>query len=148
MWNAVKSVNLSLICTKLVMGLVVLFGVSAPRIVKLYVAYTAKNPDLILPLLITVYACVIPAMIALFCLNRMLENIKRERIFIDTNVQDLRRISWCCFAVSGILLLSGYYYLLFLMIAVAAAFFGLILRVVKNVIEQAINLKEENELTI
>ena len=32
--------------------------------------------------------------------------------------------------------------------AFAAAFFGLILRVVKNVIEQAVILKNENDFTI
>ncbi|WP_206458343.1 DUF2975 domain-containing protein [Anaerovorax sp. IOR16] len=148
MWNAVKSVTLSSICTKLVMGLIVIFGIGAPYFVKHYMAYTGKNPDLIVPLLITIYACCIPALIALYCLNRVLSNIKKDRIFIDKNVQDLRAISWCCFVVAGILLLSGYYYLLFLIVAAAAAFFGLILRVVKNVIEKAVILKQENELTI
>jgi len=148
MWNAVKSVNLSSICTKVAMGLIVLFGVGAPRLIKLYVAYTAKNPDLIVPLLMTVYACCVPSLAALYCLNCLLNNIKRDCVFIDKNVQYLRVISWCCFAVAGILFLSGYYYLLFLIVAAAAVFFGLILRVVKNVIEQAVKLKRENELTI
>lgn len=148
MWNAVKSVTLSSVCTKLVIGLVFVLGAGAPYFVEHYMAYTGKNPDLITPLLVTLYACCVPALIALFCLNRVLSNIKKDFIFIDKNVKDLRAISWCCFAVAGILLVSGFYYLLFLIVAAAAAFFGLILRVVKNVIEQAVLLKQENELTI
>lgn len=148
MWNALKSVRLSSICTKLVMVFVVLMGAGAPNLIRNYMTYTGKNPALTTPLLITVYACCVPALIALFCLNRMLSNIKKEMVFIDNNVTNLRAISWCCFVVAGILLVSGFYYLLFVIVAVAAAFFGLILRVVKNVIEQAVILKRENELTI
>ena len=33
-------------------------------------------------------------------------------------------------------------------VVIAAAFFGLILRVIKNVFEQAIVIKEENDFTI
>ena len=36
----------------------------------------------------------------------------------------------------------------FLLVAAAAAFIGLILRVVKNVFQQAMALKEENDYTI
>ncbi|MDD4583649.1 MAG: DUF2975 domain-containing protein [Eubacteriales bacterium] len=110
--------------------------------------YTAKSPEIVFSLLVTIYVCCIPALIALFCLDRLLANIKKGEVFIQKNVKYLRLISWCCFAVSIILALSGFYYILFLMIAVAAAFFGLILRVVKNVIEQAMIIKNENELTI
>ena len=38
--------------------------------------------------------------------------------------------------------------LIFLLVAAAAAFVGLILRVVKNVFEQAVTLKDENDFTI
>ena len=36
----------------------------------------------------------------------------------------------------------------FLMVAVAAGFVGLMLRVVKNVMQAAVEIREENELTI
>lgn len=81
----------------------------------------------------------------LFSLDRLLANIRKKDVFINRNVKHLRVISWCSFAVSVILFISGVYYLLFLLIAVAAAFFGLILRVVKNVIEQAVAIKNEND---
>lgn len=116
--------------------------------VKSYVEYTMKNPEIMSSLLATIYACCVPALAALACLDRLLNNIKKEDVFIQKNVALLRLISWCCFAVSIILAISGFYYILFLIVAVAAAFFGLILRVVKNVIEQAVIIKSENDLTI
>jgi hypothetical protein len=121
---------------------------TAPYIVKNYVAYTAKDPGIIVPLLLTIYACSVPGLIAMFSLDRLLTNINRKDVFIDKNVKHLRAISWCSFAVSAILFVSGFYYLLFMLVAVAAAFFGLILRVVKNVIEQAVIIKNENDYTI
>lgn len=148
MWTHSKSTVLSSICTKLVIVLVVCFAATAPALVKSYLGYTLKNPDLFNPLLITIYACCVPALAALLCLDRLLINIKRQKVFIEKNVRYLRWISWCSFAVSLILLVSGFYYLLFLIVAVAAAFFGLILRVVKNVIEQAMIIKNEHDFTI
>lgn len=148
MWNPSKSVLVSSICTKIVIGLVICAAFAAPYIVKSYMAYTMKDPHMVTPLLATIYACSVPGLIALFSLDRLLANIKSKDVFIEKNVKLLRVISWCSFAVSAILIVSGFYYLLFLLIAVAAAFFGLILRVVKNVIEHAVIIKNENDFTI
>ena len=54
----------------------------------------------------------------------------------------------CCFAASLIFIYFGFIRYFALFIVVAAAFFGLILRVVKNVFEQAIEIREENDFTI
>jgi len=148
MWNPSKSVLVSSICTKIVIGIVICTAFAAPFLVKNYIQYTMKDPYVIKPLLATIYACAVPGLIALFSLDRLLANIKKKDVFIEKNVKHLRLISWCSFAVSIILFVSGFYYLLFILIAVAAAFFSLILRVVKNVIEQAVIIKNENDFTI
>lgn len=148
MWNSSKSVLASSVCTKIVIVIVILTAVASPYLVKNYILYTMKDPDIIAPLVMTIIACAVPGLIALFSLDRLLTNIKRKEVFIEKNVRHLRVISWCSFAVSVISFVSGFYYLLFLIIAVAAAFFGLILRVVKNVIEQAVIIKNENDFTI
>ena len=148
MWTPSKSVLLSSVCTKIVIGLVAALAITAPALVESYLSYAAKDPNIAQPLLITVYASCAPSMAALISLDRLLANIKRNEVFIEKNVKLLRIISWCCFAIAFILAVSGSYYILLLMIAVAAAFFGLILRVVKNVIEQAVVIKNENDYTI
>lgn len=148
MWNSSKSVLLSSVCTKLMIVLVICACFMVPTLVKSYVEYTMKVHSVIKPLIITIYACAVPGLTALFSLDRLLANIKKKDVFIERNVRHLRIISWCSFAVSIILLVSGFYYLLFLLIAIAAAFLGLIMRVVKNVIEQAVVIKNENDYTI
>lgn len=94
------------------------------------------------------YPCAVFAYVTLYSLIRLLLNIQKEETFIRKNVRYLRRISWCCFAVAVITLVCGMQYIPYLFIAVAAAFVGLMLRVVKNVMENAVELKTENELTI
>lgn len=96
----------------------------------------------------TVYLLMIPASIALAYLYRLLGNISREEVFVDGNVSCLRRISWACYLAAGICAVSGFFYLPFWMLAAAAGFMGLILRIVKNIFAEAVNLKQENDFTI
>lgn len=147
MWNAKKSVTLSLVCNRLVIAAVIAVGVTTPWLVNGYVDYMDKRASVAQPLMVTLLGACVVALVALFCLDRLLTNIRKSQVFIQENVALLRRISWCCFGVALILLVS-FYYLFFLVAGVAAAFIGLVLRVVKNVIEEAIILKNENDLTI
>lgn len=140
---------MSSVCTKLVFFLVIGFAIIAPNLVDYYLGYTAiKNPETATAFLITVYACCVPALMALYCLDRLLANIRKKEVFIEKNVKYLRWISWCCFAVSLLIMIGAFSTFLLFTVAIAAAFIGLILRVVKNVIEQAMILKNENDLTI
>lgn len=148
MWDAKKSVVLSSICTKIVMVLVVLFAIGAPYIVGKYIFYAGKVATIKGPLLFTIYACCIPAMVLLLCLNQMLTNIKGDQVFIEQNVTIFRLMSWCSFAVAFIFLVSGFYYILFAFASIAAGFFGLILRVIKNIFAEAVQIKNENDFTI
>ena len=84
----------------------------------------------------------------LWSMWRLLGNLRRERVFVAENVRSLRRVSWCCAAAASICLLSCLYYLPFIFAAGAAAFMALIVRIVKNVFQQAIAMKSELDLTV
>jgi hypothetical protein len=148
MWNAKKSVLLSLVFTRIVMVLVLGVTALAPKMVSAYLDYTSKDPEGSVLLLGTIYVCCVLALVALFSLDRLLTNIKRSDVFLDGNVRYLRRLSWCCFLAAFILLPAAFSARSLFVVAVAAGFIGLILRVVKNVIEEAVILKSENDLTI
>jgi hypothetical protein len=98
--------------------------------------------------LLTIYSGSVPATVLLFCLYRLLHQIEIDQIFITANVEYLRRISWGCFAGAIICSASTVYYFPWIFVAVAAAFMGLIVRVIKNIIAQAVELKQESEFTI
>jgi len=150
MWNSVKSVQLSLVCTKVVILLVVICAVFMPKFITRYIdfSYIPVEESNLYPFMAILYSCCIPAMAALICLHILLGNIKKENVFVGVNVKLLRAISWCCFAAAFVMVFASWYYLLFALMAVAVAFIGLILRVVKNVIEEAVRIKSENDLTI
>ena len=150
MWNDRHSIALSKFCVYLFMALLVLAAATAPWLAGWYFkvgrwGLTAAHKPCILA---TVYAAAIPAALLLWELRRLLANIGEGRIFIPENTRCLRRASWCCIAAGLVSLASALYYLPFLAVSAAAAFVALIIRVVKNVFEQAILLKDEVDYTI
>ena len=98
--------------------------------------------------LVSTYTAAVPAAAALYGLWRLLRNISEGEVFIPENVSILRLLSWCCIAAGLVCLFSALYYMPFLIVSAAAAFVGLILRVVKNVFAEAVRLKDENDYTI
>jgi len=145
-----KSVILTSILVKVVYVLVVGCCVAAPFLVKHYdsLVVASGQESVYLPLLITLYCAVPFAVVALVCLDVLLRNIRKEQPFIMQNVTLLRIISYCCF---GEVLVFAYITILkpfAAVVMIACAFMGLILRVVKNVFEQAVRIREENDFTI
>lgn len=94
------------------------------------------------------YICAPFAAAALYMLIRLLLNIDKEKIFITANVKYFRYISWCCYAVMIITAIFTVRYIPLLVIAVAMGIIGTLLRVVKNIMQSAVELREENDLTI
>ena len=78
----------------------------------------------------------------------LLLSIKGGAVFTEANVRRMRAMSWCCMGAAAICLASALYYLPFLLVGLAAGFTGLIVRVVKNVFQQAIAMKDELDLTV
>ena len=94
------------------------------------------------------YIYLIPVAVADGFLVKLLLLVKKRQVFTDRAVSCLRTISWCCFIEAGLLLLGVIYYYVVPILAFIVFFLGLVLRVVKNVIEEAVALKAENDFTI
>lgn len=144
------SVTLSLVLVRIVFVLIIVCCIVAPLIVRVYdngiIALTGSS--VYLPMIITLYLAAAVALVIVTALDRLLSNIRHDKVFIPANVKILRLISYCCFAVSVIFIYFSFIRPFAWLVVIAAAFFGLILRVIKNVFEQAIVIKEENDFTI
>lgn len=81
-------------------------------------------------------------------LFKLLMNVKKELVFTAQSVGLIRGVSWCCFAVCLLFCGLGFYFQLAFVVAFMAVFLGLCLRVTKNVIAQATEIKSENDLTV
>ncbi len=95
------------------------------------------------------YLMLVPVAVADGFLVKLLLLVKKHLVFTDRAVSCLRTISWCCFLEAGLCALSAIlYFRIHLALFFVAGFLGLVLRVVKNVIEEAVALKAENDFTI
>ena len=148
MWTKDLSIRLSVFFTRFFMVLLAAGLLFAPQIVGWCLELTGGRPVFVGRICAAYYCCVPPAAVLLLSLDRLLAGISKGEVFTERNIAHLRRCSWCCMAVAVICLGFTVTLLYFLMVAVAAAFIGLILRVVKNVFQQALALKEENDYTI
>lgn len=79
----------------------------------------------------------------------LLMKVKAGKVFTAESVGLIRGISWGCYLVAGVFCgLAAYFTFVALLVAFVAAFLGLCLRVVKNVIEEATEIKAENDMTV
>jgi hypothetical protein len=153
MWNAKNSIRLSVCGTGAAIILVIIFAAFLPFFPKFGYAKGSMLFDAayLRTLMPSLYACCAPALISLVSLFRMLLDIQKALVFTAANVRRLRIISWCFFALFIILLQAAIFAIMspaILLLAVASGFFCLLIRVVKNVIDAARTLKEENDFTI
>ena len=71
-----------------------------------------------------------------------------EQVFIRDNVRRIRRIQWCCCAVSLICVPASLAYLPLIFLVIIMAFLSLTVSVVASVMDAAVAIREENDLTI
>ena len=147
-WTSEKSVTLSIIVAILLAALFVCLIFTAPPVLKWFTSLMDRRNDSYQILTVVFYACCLPAAITLVLLMKLLFNIRAGQIFVSKNVNILRYLSWCCFVVVPITAVGSFYYFSLVVIAVAAAFIGLILRVLKNIMAAATEIKAENDFTV
>lgn len=94
------------------------------------------------------YLSVVVAMAGDVFLYFLLIRVKKGKVFTAISVSLVRFVSWCCLVLGVIFALLGLFVGLALIVALAAIFLGLCLRVVKNVIEKATEIKQEHDLTV
>lgn len=138
------SVTLSLICCGIgFLGLIFLavyFPFMTPR---------TENRAVLAAVLALDYLLLVPVAVANGFLVKLLLLVRKHLVFTDGAVSCLRVISWCCFIEAVLCLLTTKVFVLaHFAAAFVAGFLGLVLRVVKNVIEEAVALKAENDFTI
>ncbi|MBO4878250.1 MAG: DUF2975 domain-containing protein [Ruminococcus sp.] len=153
MWNKDKSLYLSRILTYVCAGLAALFTLFVPGIAQWYNDISdpigiLAHKDVTLPMIIVVYFCAVMAFWVLWSLHKLLSNISNDKVFIPENTACLRAISWACMIVGAALLVLAIWRAIFVFFAFIFVFLGLVMRVMKNVFENAVEIKSENDFTI
>lgn len=94
------------------------------------------------------YMLLFDILLADILLFGLLNRVKKGLVFTAGSVALIRGVSWCCMFLCAIFCGLGVYFQLAFIVGFAAIFLGLCIRVVKNVIEQATEIKQENDLTV
>lgn len=115
-----------------------------PRMLKRWII----GPDDNAALLTAFYCCFPVVLYALLCMDRLMGNILRKEVFVTGNVRLIRHIRWCCVGVSLICLPASVFYLPLLCMVVIMGFLALVISVVKSVMAAAVEIREENDLTV
>ncbi len=132
-------------------GLIVMlfFAVAAPVIGLERIATVPFEQQNIFLAYLLSYLVIALVILADICLFLLLRSIRRDAIFTHSSVTLLRVISWASI-LAGFLAFPLFFIFIreALFISFVALFLGVVLRVVKQVIEKATALKEENDATI
>lgn len=157
MWNSDKSIGLTHFLVRAFYAVLAAVAIAAPFLMENEAVYSVIDVARFLPksYLIPFYISVPAGFAALVCLDKLLRNLKNEVVFDCLNVRLLRILSYCCFFAAAVAVVGGavigmkYGHLLFVYAcAVLELFVGVIVRVVKNCFEKAVQIKAENDLTI
>ncbi len=78
----------------------------------------------------------------------LLRQVQKGTVFTPGAVALVRGVSWCLIFMGLFFILLCCWFTLFIYMGFAVLFVGLCVRVVKNVIEEAVSIKEENDFTV
>lgn len=99
-------------------------------------------------IIIAFYCCAPVVALALWNLDRLLRNILNEQVFVAKNVRAISNVRWCCLAVCLICLPAAFFYPPLVFMVVIMAFLTLVVSVLASVMDAAVSIREENDLTI
>lgn len=136
MWNHSKSLILTYYW--ILIALVVWIGLAGGM---LFLPLTTSMKALF-------YIIFLPGLASLYGLWKLLKNIRSGGVFIAHNIAMLRLVSWACFFGASALLVAAHWWPLLVFASGGIGFLGLFCRVIKNLLAEAIAIKEENDMTI
>ena len=99
MQNEKKSIFVSILLVKILFVCLLAAPFLLPFFIGWYVSLSADLQSVYWPAMIIAYLCLVPAGIAIICMDRLLLNIRKKMVFVKKNADYLYTISWCAYAV-------------------------------------------------
>lgn len=135
------------ICAVLNVALILLL-VTLPWVWQWLVWFFDREREYFSVTLAFIYPVCVLGEIAVAMMTALLVRVLHGQVFTQCSVRLIAGIAWCCLAACPLFAAVGYWYCSMFVPAFAAAFVGLSVRVVVNVIGQATEIKAENDLTV
>lgn len=107
------------------------------------------NYSVAFPMLIALfYVCTIFAYVILFSVLKLLNNMKKNKVFIKDNTSLMKNMAISCFAIFALCVAGMAIWPSILFIGVVGLFMGLIVQCVRVVMDKAIDMRDELDLTV
>ena len=128
--------------------LVAVLLVTLPLVLNWYCQYRVLTDLERTALTVAFYCCAVVVGIALWNMEKLLLSIHREEVFTRENVDRIRAVRWCCGGVGLICAPAAFCYYPLVFMVIIMGFLFLVVSVVCQVMDAAVSIREENDLTI
>ena len=145
-----KLATYTLWANRLVMALVVALIFVLPRLLDWYAAlldYEIPQRDL-MGIWVSYIGCAGVILSALWKMEQLMKSILASQVFTRQNVRRVRWVQCSCGIVAAICLVDVIFMLPMILLAAIMGFLCLVVSVLANVLDAAVALQEENDLTI
>ena len=133
---------------RLIALLLVILIFCLPALLNWYIQVRAMTEAAKSGLTAAFYVCVGIILFALWNVDFLLGSILQDEVFTRENVTRIRRICYCCGCVGLVCIPATVAYLPLIFLVIIMGFLCLTVSVVANVMEAAVAIREENDLTI
>lgn len=127
---------------------VVVFAVTLPRLLDWYRGFRLLSVAEYRAIQIAYYCCTVVLEWALWEMDKLMRNILADKVFVRENAKRIQRLQWHCGGVALICLPAACFYLPLWFVVVIMAFLSLVVSVAAQVMRAAVEIREENDLTI
>ncbi len=147
-WLRSRSLLLSQIFVVLFALLLLVLDLGCVPIVRWFAALRNMGDTSRRGFLAVLLLCSVFGWIVLGAMWRLLSNLRKALVFTRANIRLLHIVSLCCAAAALLCIAGAFFYLPYLLAAAAAGFMALIVRIVRNVFQKALDMKDELDLMI
>ena len=119
-----------------------------PAIMEWYTTLRVLKEQERVALVVAFYCCAVVIFAALWFMDALLRSIRKGEVFVRANVLRIRRVRLCCGLVSLICLPAAVFYIPLIFLVIIMGFLCLVVSVVASVMDAAVVIREENDLTV
>ena len=148
MKRSINSISITLWAARGVAMLLTVLLFTMPVIMNWYSDIRTLTELARISVLAAFYACSVPVYLALWQMDLLLRCLQANTVFVQENVRRIRIIQWCCGGICLICIPAAIAYYPLVFMVVIMGFLCLVISVLCRVMEKAVAIREENDLTI
>lgn len=148
MTKKISSARVTLWANRVIIAIVLMLLPAMPSLLGWYSTTRILSTAKYYAILIAFYCCAIFVIPTLWKMDRLMRNIMLGKVFHRDNVKLIRFVRRSCGIVSLICLPAAFIYYPLIFLVIIMTFLCLAVSVLVQVMDAAVTLQEENELTI